>query len=240
MKTTKFDFNGRKVTVGELRKFDGIPLLEIPALIKGVNTENGTNFRLIDPLVADFLLNMTKAGNKYLDDIGDAFPSPVNLGIGYEKPGVKLSAEIVFSAEGEPKVLLPTGRYNGEKGIALVVPELTADDIKREGNEIIIDVPDSRLVVVPNFPTENGWYIPYAETGIPHGEKVEASDEARFIFRLSGSSYVGLPVRGYGRVFGGYDMQDVGADCKPSYYLGVAVEIPEEGAQTRIKKSTEI
>jgi hypothetical protein len=84
------------------------------------------------------------------------------------------------------------------------------------------------LVVVPNFPGPDGWYLPHAETGVPRGREVEESSDARYLYRLNGSSYVGLLVRGDG--FGGFDRQYVGANYGASSRFGVVAEVPEGDA----------
>ncbi|MFP3949500.1 MAG: hypothetical protein ACLFUZ_00190 [Candidatus Micrarchaeia archaeon] len=222
MKTTRFELNGKPVTVGVLRKFsdrERIPLLEAPGAVKAANAEYGTNLRLISHKVLNHLL--TKTDN--WREIREVFPCPAGEGLAYEKAGTKLGNQIVFAEEGEPRVVISTGKYKGEKGIALVVPELTADDIQKDGKDIVIAVPDTRLVVVPEFPSEDEWYMPHEETGIPSGKKVEYSSEARHLWRR-GSSYVGLPVR-YDFYY--YDnRQDVFAGVLPHDVLGVAVEVP--------------
>ena len=223
MKTTRFELNGKPITVGVLRKFnDRIPLLETPGAVKAANAEYGTNLRLISHRVLNHLLTKT---NNWRES-REVFPCPAGEGLAYEKAGTKLGNQIVFAEEGEPRVILSTGKYKGEKGIAFVVPELTADDIQKDGKDIVIAVPDTRLVVVSDFPSEDGWYMPHEGTGIPSGEKVGYFEEARYLWRRD-SSYVGLPVRsGYGDD----DRRDVGAGFRPSYCLRVAVEVPEGDA----------
>ncbi len=223
MKTIRFELNGKPISVGVLRKFnDKIPLLETLGIVKATNAEYGTNFRLIRHRVLNHLL--TKTGTRR--EIRKVFPCPAGEGLAYEKPGTKLGNQIVFAGENGSRVIISTGKYKGEKGIALVVPELTADDLQKDGKDLVIAV-DARLVAVPDFPSEEGWHMPHEETGIPHGEKVEYSNEARYLCRRY-SSYVGLPVRdddnfGNGRLH-------VYAYCRPSLTLGVAVEVPEGDA----------
>ncbi|PIP38804.1 MAG: hypothetical protein COX19_10685 [Desulfobacterales bacterium CG23_combo_of_CG06-09_8_20_14_all_51_8] len=64
--------------------------------------------------------------------------------------------------------------------------------------------------------------MPHAETGVPHGRKVDQSADARYLYRLNDSSYVGLLVRG---VY--YLRQGVDALCQPSDRFGVVAEVPE-------------
>ncbi len=231
MKTTRFELNGKPITVGILRKFnDRIPLLETSGVVKAANAEYGTNLKLISHRALNHLL--TKTSN--WREVREVFSCSAGEGLAYEKPGTKFGNQIVFAGEGEPRVIISTGKYKGEKGIALVVPELTADDIQKDGKDIVIAVSDTRLVVVPEFPFEDGWYMPHAETGIPNGKKVDSSTEARYLYRRD-SSYVGLPVRDDDD----YDYnsrQGVDAGYRPSNSLGVAVEVPE-GAAAKIEGS---
>ncbi len=227
MKTTTFALNSKLITVGILRKFNDrerTPLLETPGAVKAANSEYGTNLKLISHRVLNHLL--TKTSN--WKEVREVFPCVAGEGMAYEKSGTKLGNQIVFAEEGESRVIISTGKYKGKKGIALVVPELIADDIQKDGNDIVLAVSDTRFVVVPNFPSVDGWYLPHEGTGIPNGKKVEYSNEARYLRRRD-SSYVGLPVRGdYNYVDNG--RQGVFANYRPSGSLGVAVEVPEGDA----------
>jgi len=222
MRITGFPFEGKQVTVGVLRRFnekERVPLLDVPGLVRAVNAEHGTNLRLMRPHVANFLLHKTENWQ----EVREGFPSPLDVGIGYEKPGVKLGKEIVYSPGDGTRVILPTGKYKGKMGVALAVLDLTADDIKKDGNDTRIDVPGRRLVVVPEFPSEDGCYLQHPETTIPHGKMVDGFPDVRYLLRVKGSSYVGLLVRDAVE-----DGRDVYAECGPSRKFGVVVEIPRE------------
>jgi hypothetical protein len=148
-KTINLNVDGKPVIVGVLRKYDSIKVMEAPMLIKSFNEGNGTNVRLIRPTTAECLL--VKTGNTR--QIRDAFPSPVDMAIAYEKPKKQIGDTVVFAAKGEPRVILATtGDAQGERDVAILVPDITAEDVKREGNDYVIEVPQSRLVVVPDFP----------------------------------------------------------------------------------------
>lgn len=203
-----------------LRGSGSTRMFNVHPLVEAFNKEHGTNLKVVAHDVADTALNV---GETWRDISGFAFV--VDASIAYEKPGTKLGKEIVFSAEGEPKVVLATGKYKGERDVALVALGVTEADFKKDGNSVTLDIPESRLVVVPDFPGPDGWYIPHAETGVPHGEQVEASAEARYLYRLNDSSYVGLLARGVG---GG---QGVDAFYGPSNEFGVVTEVPEGDAE---------
>jgi hypothetical protein len=217
MKTISFSHEGKDVTVGVLRLFSHrVPLFDAHRKVEDFNGEHNTSFKVISPRVADHLLN--KTANYGV--VAAAFPSPVDAAIGYEKPGCALEDEIVFTLPNDVRVILPAGRYKGEKGIALVVLGLGSADFRSDGANIMIDVAEDRLIAVPGFPATSGFYMPHAETTVPHGEAVEdLSNGARYLARLD-SSYAGIMVRTAG--FGG-DRKVVGAASEPFDGLGIAI-----------------
>jgi len=197
---------------GTTRLFEGHPLVET------LNKEHGTGLTVVSHSVADIALNVGETWQKL-----PAFA--VDASIAYEKPGTRLGKEIVFSVQGEPRVVLAIGKYKGERDIALVTLGLTSADFKKDGNSFVLDIPENRLVVVPNFPGPDGWYMPHAETGVPHGKKVEGSSDARYLYRLNDSSYVGLLARGRGS-FGGV-RRSVFLGGRASGRFGVVAEVPD-------------
>ena len=216
MKTTRFKYKGKETIVGLLRRFkddEKLTAIEAHRLIAAINAKFGTNIRLIRPGVADFLFNKTSNWK----EVEEGFPSPTHADIAYEKLGNPLGAEIIYAPEDEPRLIVPTGKYKGEKDIALVLMNLTINDFKLDGNDLLIDVPDSRIVPVRDFPRKNGWHMPHAETTVPHGDMVEYSVDARYLRRLD-FSYAGALVRGV--VVFEYYWQGVDAGCRPSYGFG--------------------
>jgi hypothetical protein len=202
--------------------------------VEALNKEHGMGLTVISHPVADVALNVGETWRSL-----PAFV--VNASIAYEKPGTRLGKEIVFSAEGEPRVVLATGKYKGELDVALVTLGVSSADFKKDGNSFVLDIPESRLVVVPNFPGPDGWYLPHAETGVPHGKEVKSSSDVRYLYRLNDSSYVGLLVRydisasdihwhpsDYSQCC--CDWQVVGAVCRASDRFGVVAEVPEGDA----------
>ena len=183
-------------------------------LVEEFNAEHGTNLTVVSHKVADVA-----------QTVGETWTSlpayPVDASIAYENPGTALGKEIVFSASGEPRVVLATGKYEGEKDVALVALGVTSADFQKDENSIVLAIPEDRLVVVPDFPGSDGWRIPHSETGVPTGRKVDQSPEARYLYRLN-DSYVGPLVRA-----GGGGRQSVDASCKASGRLGVVAEVSE-------------
>lgn len=147
------------------------------------------------------------------------------VSIAYENPGTKLGNEVVFAANDEPRVVLATHKYKGEMDVALVALDVTSADFKKDRDVITLDIPENRLVVVPDFPRLDGWYMPHAETGVPHGRKVEESTDARYLYRSTGSSYVGLWV--YNNIYYCKRRQCVYVVCRASDELGVVAEVPK-------------
>ncbi|MEW6749253.1 MAG: hypothetical protein AB1295_06110 [Candidatus Micrarchaeota archaeon] len=194
-------------------------LFEAHPLVDGFNAENGTKLKVVSHQVADVACTV---GEMWV-----SLPAfAVDASIAYEAPGNRLGKEIVFSVEGEPKVVLATGKYKGERDVALVALGLSSTDFKKDGKSIVLDISEDRLILVPNFPGPDGWYVPHEQTGVPQSNEVE-SVSARYLYRLNGFSYVGLLVRG-GKYF--YCRQDVDANYRASVGLGVVAEVPEGDA----------
>ncbi len=216
----KMQIQGNPKNLLVLRNYRTTRFFDIHPLVEEFNAEHGTNLRVISHKVADVALNVGEAWKS----LASGSPFAVDASIAYEKPGVKLEKEIVFSSfQGEPRVVSATGKYNGEKNISLVALGISGKDFKKDGREIRLDIPDERFIVVPDFPDQNGWYMPHAETGVPHGKKVESSPDARYLWRLNDSSYVGLVAR---VCFYNY-RRYVDLYYRSSFALGVAVEVPE-------------
>ena len=206
---------GQKKNIVVLRGNSSIELFEAHPLVEGFNAEHGTNLKVVSYNVADVA-----------ETVGETWRSlsayAVDASIAYEKLGTKLGKEIVFAAEGEPRIILETGKYKGEKDVALVAQGLSSADFKREGNSIFLDIKDDRLVVVKDFPSLDGWYMPHPETGVPTGGKVDhQSPAARYLWTLN-ASYVSLLVRG--AVYVG--RRGVFADLRSSGRFWVVAEVP--------------
>ena len=227
---TRFSYNGKETMVCVLRRYkdpEKLTVIEAHKLIATINAELaecGVRFRLIRPGVADFLLNKTPNW----EEVEEGFPAPTDAGIGYERPGDRLGTEIVYAEKNQPKLILPTGKYKGEKDIALVVPNLTIGDFDIRSREIIMNVLDSRIVPVYHFPPKDGWHMPHAETTVPHGKEIGGyvyPKDARCLSRKEYSSYVGKLTR-YISAAGGHGnyRQAVSARSMPSARGGVVAE----------------
>lgn len=195
----------------------GNQLFSIPKMVERVNEKYGASFRIMKYQRLDLILSLAA-------DLGVACTSPFPSGdiLAYGEPDAELGKWIVFKAGPISRVILPAGKYRREKGAALVVPEVHIDEVKRDKRDTIIDVPDSRLVLVPDFPRADGWYLLHKETGIPHGRMVGYSAGARHLWRLP-SPYVYFPVRTMD-----FYRQYLHAYFHPCTPLSVLVEIPPE------------
>ncbi len=152
---------------------------------------------------------------------------PIDVAIAYEKLGVQLGNEIVFSAEGEPRVVLATGRYKGERGISLVALGIHSADFKKDGDAITLDISEDRLVPVPISQDPDNINRP--QTHDPRG-RAEEAEIIRFLHRMNSSAYVGLPVRINNNAF----RLNVVAGIRASCLLGVVAEVPD-GDVTKIQ-----
>lgn len=168
---------------------DKLPLLETYRAVNRLNQQHGTSLSVIRPHTADALLNGWR-------DRGGFAPLPFSTGaiIAYEAPAKRLGGHIIFRRPAEPRVVLPTYHYRGERGIALMTLMLEEDFKPEERGSLRIEVPENRIVPVEDFPAASGWYCQDAATTVPSGPAVGPSAEARFLWRQEGP-YVGPLVR---------------------------------------------
>jgi hypothetical protein len=220
----KIQVQGQPKNLVVLRGNGSTKLFDAHPLVEGFNAEHSTKLTVVSHKVADVILTVGGTWRRLR-----AFA--VDASIAYETPGTKLGKEIVFSAKNEPRVVLATGKFKGEKNVALVSLGLASTEFKKDGNSITLDIPENRLILVPNFPGPNGFYLPHAETGVPHDEQVDQSSDARCLYR-NDSSYVGLLVR---YVYFHSYRQNVLASRRASCRLGVVAEVPE-GDIAKIEK----
>ena len=203
-----------------LRGNESTRLFDAHPLVEGFNVEHGTKLRVVPSGVADAALRSPKIwNNQYFEFV-------TNVAIAFETRGVKLWKEIVFcSGEGERAVLLSTGMYKGEKDIALVAMGLSSVDFHKDGDYTLLDIPENRLVAVPNFPfAVNGNYNLDPKTGIPHGIDVGERSDSRFLSKNTERPYVGLLTMGASDVCFPYYHASYGRDN----LLAVVAEVPEE------------
>ena len=224
---------------GSSRLFEAFPLVE------AFNAEHKTNLTVLSHDVADVSIDTVHVWMKLPGFATDA-------SIAYEVPGIPFGNEVVFNSQGEPKVVFATGSHKGEKDAALVASGMTSADISytmggktrtlkemlhADGieslldtdlkivSEIILNIPDERLKIVPRFPDASGWHTPHVGTGVPSGKNVKESPDARYLFRLGGSPYVGILAR---LAHSGTLRKYVDASQCASHRFGVVAEVPDQ------------
>lgn len=216
-KLLRVHHQGQTKNIVVLRENGSTELFRAHLLVEKINAELGTNLTVISPIVADVALST--------ENVARELPCfPVDALIAYEKPDKSLGSEIVFQGKGEPRIVLATGKYKGEKNIALVALGLTSEDFKRDDNFIFLDIPDSRLIDVREFPIRDGWYMLHHQTCVPHGNEVgmkgdTSHEDARYLDRVEDSSFIGLMVRNGG------GWQSVDADYGATGEFGVVAEV---------------
>jgi len=193
---------------------DSTSLFNVHPLVEAFNSQNKTTLKVVSPKLGNAAL--VGKMNFYLPTfIFDA-------SIAYERPDIRFNDKIIFSPDHGSRVIMPTYSYKGEKNIALVVLGLNSRDFRRDGNTIIFDIPESRLIAIPNFPDSDGWHMPDPETLVPFGMAVERSQDTRYLYRLD-SSYAGFlahsVLSGHDRIIAGY---------RSFEGVGVVAEVPDE------------
>jgi hypothetical protein len=215
---------GQQKNLLVLRGAGSTPLFEAHLRVEEFNSEHGTNLRVVSHKVADAALT----GGQINGDIR----FPVDAAIAYSEPLFQLGSLLWchFDAHnGPPKVSLATGRYKNERYAALVALGLSSADFIKDGDSFVLGIPDERLILVPNFARRDGWYLPHEGTGVPQGETVHQSTDARYLVRFDdplflGYTYVGLLVRGVVR---GKYRREIDATWGPHHRAGVVAEVPE-------------
>lgn len=158
--------------------------------------------------------------------------------IAYRKPGEKLGSEIAYtdSQTSETYIFRVPVQFQNEVDCALVVQhsilENGASNIIyhpiQNGAGIAYEIKitdESSIQLIRDFPAKNGWYLPENSCGIPVGSGVESdNDAARYFWRVTDASYIGLVARGSDYVDG---LRNVYAVDLPSYRLGVLAQKTE-------------
>ncbi|MGV8176930.1 MAG: hypothetical protein ACP5NX_03960 [Candidatus Bilamarchaeaceae archaeon] len=185
---------GQPKNVVVLRSGNSTRLFDVHPLVEAFNKEHGTKLTVVSPKVADVVRRVD------IDHLMASRPAllpwifPADASTAYEKPGTELGNEIVFAADVGPRVVTETGKFKGEKDVALVALGLTSADFaytisgkQRSVREILqsggmdelyaIDIAQvteirllvtDRLICVRDFPSDLfSLYLPDAETSVP-------------------------------------------------------------------------
>ena len=218
-----FDCVGEKANVAVLSRLSGnLPMVEAYRAVKSYNEENGASARIIRPSTVDALI----ANGHWQFFVGCNYFLTDAL-IAYDAPGKELGREIVFSLDGK-RIVVPTGGFMGEPGIALVAFGLSPDNFKEDGKDIVVSVPS--MHALQKFPQKNGWYRCGPVQLLPEGEEVKSLSDAegepvRYLWRANGNgAFVGPIVRDI-RMEG--DCHGIIANYDAFHNFSVVVEVSE-------------
>ena len=207
-----FTFREKRIAVFER----SMPLLDIYKLSEETSRNSGKELAPIGPALADLLLHSGVRA-----DILRNSPFATSGLIAYGKANSELGSEIVYEDHSGIRMVMPSGRYKGERSIALFFPSMRACNLEQCGREIFISIDDDKFVPIPFFPDASGWHGTFKDTKIPHGEALPEG-EGRYLSRAI-SAYVGPIARGYS--FDGHGKDHICADFAPWYHLGAVFEV---------------
>ncbi len=217
-------FQGRERNLVVLHPGESTGIFETHEKVEAFNRSHGTRLGVVPHDLADYALNTGATWKQLASCHGFAVDTAIAT------VDARLGDEIVLSLPGEPKVVMATGRYKGEWDLALAAPGVSARDIRKEGDTIRLDITDDRLIPVPRYPAESGWYLPHKPTGVPQGKDVGEQKDSRYLDK-SGRSYVGLIVR-HVCADGCNYRQYVTVHSKASWKYAVVAEVPEPDVET--------
>jgi hypothetical protein len=141
--------------------------------VETFNAAHGTKLTIARHEVVDRLLQDEVIGGMLAITLA---PMLVRGLLVHEAPGKPFAAEVASRADAStPVIVASTGRYAGESGIALWLPDPVARDFVRDQRGVVVDVRDDRWVPVRQPPLEAGWYHLDPKTLVPSGAR---SDEA--------------------------------------------------------------
>lgn len=241
LKVRRFSCGGCTAALGILRgrEEDGLPYSRLPPMLEGhrlvaeFNSGHGTSLRMIQPRTADRALS----DPAFWFFLGGCSPFLTDAVIAYTEPREALGPEVVFQSGGR-RIVFPACKYRGEKGIALLAWGVTCADFSTSGTDVLLDVPESRILPIRRFPSESGAAIRHPMLTAPPSDGQALEDQLRravvlqpglrrILWRVFLSSYVG-PVARTSSPQG--DWHHVLANRPPSQPFGVVVEIPERDA----------
>ncbi len=171
-KIATFACHDRQVTVGVIRGngMDRIhPLIDIWRAAEAVAAEQGKPIKVVSPQVADYLLMKTDKAPA----MARYSSFPVDGIIAYDRKGRKPNAEIVFTPGADSgSVIMAVPEKHRGKNRALAVCGMRSSDFRMEGRDVRIEVPAGRVIDIPAFPYEDGWYGFHTGAVIPFGNMV--------------------------------------------------------------------
>ncbi|MDO8554280.1 MAG: hypothetical protein Q7S22_05710 [Candidatus Micrarchaeota archaeon] len=189
----------------------------------GVPFEEGLARANVEDRIVTSNIRLTRAlvGSEEWRTIADAFRCWSATMIAHAKPGKKLGKQIecIDSKTKIKWVFTVPDVYRNERN-AILVAEHPDYTLEIDGNNRIVHA--SAVDIVSAFPIRDGWYLADPIHGIPTGEQVAFSEQARHLSRID--KKVGPVARGYDVLFGGDVGQNVVLGDEPSLCYGMAVE----------------
>ncbi len=145
----------------------------------------------------------------------------------YEVPDKKFGKNVVFSWKDNNDIEYSISfevpkQFRGKANCALVIEHPDFELIELGNNRYELKVDVLSVYQIEQFPRRDGWYMYDAKTGIPHGRMVNESSDARRLWRLEDSSYLG-PVACSVDVDGDVRWRYVRAGYRSSGRFGVAL-----------------
>ena len=114
----------------------------------------------------------------------------------YEAPDKPFDEQVVYSWEElnqvKPSISFEVPeQFKGLRNCALAIEHPDFELINLGNKNYEIKVSDEEAIhQIEQFPKQDGWYIPDAETGIPRGKAVKESSDARHLGRTTDDSYL--------------------------------------------------
>jgi len=154
----------------------------------------------------------------------NAYPAWTGTLIAYTKPGEKFGSFVGYadSKTGERYLFSVPEEYRGESDMALALEAQHARLALEGKNILLVAIEAEKVIGLPDFPRENGWYMPDSKESIPLGEKVKVQPQARRLHRAE--SMVSLIARG-SRSLDFYARRAIRTDIRPSRELSLFVDV---------------
>ena len=214
----KFNVDGKS---RNLMLLDETPkkVFEIHKAVADFNEKNRTNVTVVSPSVAH-------ATSSFSYQLQQILIGPVsyqtsglfllNACIAYERRGVPLPKELALTRAN--RVVIDTGKYAGESGIALAVLGVGAHEVIKDGKETRFNIPDSRFIPV-QIPFVSG-SCSLDENGIP--TRTSGTGAQYHFSRREDQPFVGFLISSGSRIY---------ATATSSDIFGIVVEVPESDIQ---------
>jgi hypothetical protein len=178
-----FNHDGGTVTLGVIHAFDRhnrMPIIDAYRAVQDYNDTHHPKVRMVRAKVADEVLSDQDREN-WLEFMNN-FRFAVDGALAYEMPGKQFGEFITARHEATGRrLILPTGKYKGERNICLRIRELRYSDFQdTERKDVHLNLPDSRFTPVTDFPIMNGWYRLHRRQDLPSAEEGDLGNGRNF------------------------------------------------------------